>query len=276
MAGLATTKVNNKVVKAIPIDDSKKDRRPVKGVDVCSEVYANIALIAKKKKGKTSIIYKLIQECAGRDTNVIAFVSTLNKDAQWTVIKEYCEKKGIPFVGYTSLYNEEKVDMLAALVAHLQEEEIKEPEPESKAPVARSYIRCAPAVAEESKAAKPRPTKYVAPEYIIILDDLSDELKATSITALLKKNRHFKSKVIISTQWVNDIQPQSLKQIDLLILFSDHSAEKIEEIHNKTAMSIPLDQFQRMYHHATSEPHSFLWIDLPNATFRKNFTHLYT
>ena len=76
---LATTKVNNKVVKAIPIDDSKKDRRPVKGVDVCSEVYANIALIAKKKKGKTSIIYKLIQECAGRDTNVIAFVSTLIK-----------------------------------------------------------------------------------------------------------------------------------------------------------------------------------------------------
>src|SRR5690606_16403022 len=126
---LETKKVNNKIVKPIPVNFAKADRRPVKGVDICTECYANIALIAKKKKGKTSIIYKIIQECAGRDTSVIAFVSTLNKDAQWTVIREYCEQRGIPFIGYTSLVDDEKVDLLDALITHLQE--IK---PEESAP----------------------------------------------------------------------------------------------------------------------------------------------
>ena len=132
-AAVATTRINNKHVKAIPIDESKKDKRQAKGWQVIPECYANIALIAKKKSGKTSVIFQLIKECAGRDTNIIAFVSTLLKDEGWMHIKEYCENRGISFVGYTSL-KEDGVDQLAELVKHLQEEEKKDDEPDSKEP----------------------------------------------------------------------------------------------------------------------------------------------
>ncbi len=85
---MLTKKINNKEVKAIPVDESKIVKRPVKGVEVCPCCFANILLLAQKNSGKTSIIYALCQQCIGRDTNVIAFVSTLDKDPQWTVIRE--------------------------------------------------------------------------------------------------------------------------------------------------------------------------------------------
>ena len=49
---------------------------------------------------------------------------------------------------------------------------------------------------EEPK--KQRKSKYRAP-------DLSTELKSRSLLALLKKNRHYRSKLIISSQWLHDL-----------------------------------------------------------------------
>ena len=47
---------------------------------------------------------------------------------------------------------------------------------------------------------KHKKCEYQAPEYIIIFDDLSSELKSQSLLTLLRKNRHFKTKLIISSQ----------------------------------------------------------------------------
>jgi hypothetical protein len=50
---------NNQIVKAIPIPNV--DTRPIKGFDLIQELYANIFLCARKKSGKTSVIFKLIK-----------------------------------------------------------------------------------------------------------------------------------------------------------------------------------------------------------------------
>ena len=50
---------------------------------------------------------------------------------------------------------------------------------------------------EKSKKKKKK-CKYKCCEYMIIFDDLSSELKSKSLLNLLKKNRHYKSKLIIS------------------------------------------------------------------------------
>ena len=91
----------------------------------------------------------------------------------------------------------------------------------------------------------------------------------------MKANRHYKTKVIISTQHVNDLRPECYKQLDILILMRGHSLDKLEEIHSKTAMNISLDRFIKIYKHATEGKHDFLWIDLPNLKFRKCFTDAY-
>lgn len=267
---MITKKINNVEVKAIPLDESKIDKRPIKGVQVCPEMFANILLLAKKKSGKTSIINTLLKHCLGRDTSVLAFVSTLEKDAQWAVIKEYCEKKGKPFLGYTSLF-EDGDNMLDAFIKKLQVGEKEEEEKPEAAPLYKFPGRGAEPE-PEAKEKKPRKTKYQAPEYIIILDDLSTELKVKTVTELLKKNRHFKAKTIISTQYLNDLPPDGFKQIDILMMFRGFSKIKLQEVFDKAALPMEFEEFIKMYHEATAPQYGFLWLDLHNHTFRKNFT----
>ena len=59
---LSLKQINNQSVKAIPIPD--EDKRPIKGYDLCEEVYANIFLCARKKSGKTSALFKIMKECS--------------------------------------------------------------------------------------------------------------------------------------------------------------------------------------------------------------------
>src|SRR6185312_11155160 len=96
---ISLRRLNNKVIKTIPFK-KEKDDRPIKGVEVFPKIYANIALIAKKKSGKTTAIYNIITNCISKGTTVYAFVSTLYLDDGWKGIREYCEKKEIPFIGY--------------------------------------------------------------------------------------------------------------------------------------------------------------------------------
>jgi len=69
-------RINREVVKAVALID-KQDTRPVKGSALFRLAYANIFLCARKNSGKTSAIYKIIKECSGRNTTVIAFVLPL-------------------------------------------------------------------------------------------------------------------------------------------------------------------------------------------------------
>jgi hypothetical protein len=273
--------VNNLKVRRIPLA-GEEDKRPIKGYELCCHLYANIYLCAKKNSGKTTVIYNIINRCAGRDTIVIAFVSTLHNDANWGAIKNLCDDKGIPFVGYTSLVDEEGVDQLQALVKSLQDkagEEKKEDAPDAPTTDAkRAPFPCMGLTSEpepEADKKKPRKTPYRAPEYIIVLDDLSDELKKKSVATLLKKNRHFKCKVIISSQWLNDLPPSGLGQMNLVCLFRGFSIEKLGEFHSKARLAIPLQEFIDLYKDATAEEYGFLYIDMDNNVYRKKFDRCY-
>ena len=65
--------INNQRVKPIPIP-SDLDKRPIKGYDICPEIYSNIFLTAKKKSGKTSALFKIMKECCDKKTIIIVFV----------------------------------------------------------------------------------------------------------------------------------------------------------------------------------------------------------
>ena len=97
-------KINDKVVKKIFIPE--EDTRPIKGVDVCPEVFSNIFLCAKKKMGKTSATFTLLKNCVGKDTIIIVFCSTVYKDSNWIQIKKYFENKGTDIRVFTSIYED--------------------------------------------------------------------------------------------------------------------------------------------------------------------------
>ena len=119
-------------------------------------------------------------------------------------------------------------------------------------------------------------TKYLAPEYIIIFDDLSNELKSKSLVTLLKKNRHFKCKIIISSQHYNDILPESRKQADYMLIFKNITEKKLIEIHKDINVAVTFDEFMELYRFATKDKFNFLYVDCVNDEYRKNFNELIT
>lgn len=107
---------------------------------------------------------------------------------------------------------------------------------------------------------------------MFIFDDMNHELKNKDVAGLVKMHRHIKSKVILSSQWVNDLKPESRRQMDYWILFGGHSREKLEELFPMLDSQYDFETFYAVYQYATSKPYNFLFIDANKDTFKKNFT----
>jgi hypothetical protein len=259
----STQKINNEVVKAVPLLQ-EKDTRPVRGAALFPELCSNIFLCARKQSGKTSAIYKIVKRCAGPKTKIMVFCSTIHKDSSWETIKAWALHKGIAFIGHTSLIDDEGTNTLKELIKSLQDDD-----DESSEVVRRQSI-----FESEEEDEPEKPAKYQSPEWIFILDDLADELKKPIIATFLKKNRHFKAKIIISTQYMNDLFPAARKQLDYVILFRGWSQKKIDEICKDVDVSLPKEEFYELYRFATEQPYSFLYVDVRGGTFRRNFNEL--
>ena len=74
------------------------------------------------------------------------------------------------------------------------------------------------------------------------------------LLSLLKKNRHCKTKLIISSQWIHDLLPESRKQIDLFLIFKGFTERKLQEIKKDCDSGLPFQTFFQIYKKATSNP----------------------
>ncbi len=104
---------------------------------------------------------------------------------------------------------------------------------------------------------------------------MSTELRDKSISTLIKMHRHFKTKIICSSQYVNDLNKDARKNIDIWILFGGHSLDKLEEVYQNAGLNISFDTFLDLYVDATSQKYSFLYIDKNKSEFRKSFNMKY-
>ena len=278
---ISLKQINKLIVKAIPVPSSF-DKRPIKGYDVCEEIYANIFITSKKKTGKTSVVFEIMKNCSDKKTIIIVFCSTIYKDENWIEIRKYFERKGYDIRVYTSIF-EDGEDQLEKLIQELSQE-AKEEEQEKHEEEETSEQKCNKIInklsqlafgdneeEKEQKCKKSKKSKYRCCEYMIIFDDLSSELKSKSLLNLLKKNRHYKSKLIISSQWIHDLLPESRKQLDLFIIFKGFAEKKIYELYKDCDSSIPFETFYNMYQQATQRPHSFFYVDSRSDKCRSNF-----
>src|SRR5437870_1881368 len=101
---ISLKQINNQRVKKIHIPE--KDTRPIKGFDICEELYRNIFICARKKMGKTNVTFKIMKECVDRKTIIYVFCSTAYKDANWIQIRKYFEKKGMEIHFFTTIYED--------------------------------------------------------------------------------------------------------------------------------------------------------------------------
>ena len=278
-SSLKLKRVSDVVIK--PFRNDKVSTKDIKGGDVFS-LYSNIFLCAKKNSGKTSAIYNILKLCANAKTNIIIFASTVNKDSTWIKIVKRFERTN-NVVTYTSLF-EDGINRLEEFIDDLQEQEIDSSEStSSSSEEPQRYVdydddadirrrKQQKARKRRGRKGKYKAKRKIAPEYIFVLDDLSTELSKPIVSAFLKKNRHFKCKVILSSQWWNDLHPQARQQLDYLLLFPNIPQNKLEIIHKEADLTIDLPLFDELYRQATFERYHFLYVDVRNEKFRIDFT----
>lgn len=262
-------KINNQSVKPIPLE---KNTLPVKGGEVFDELYSNIFILGRKKMGKTCCIYKILKSCVNKNTNLIFYVSTINKDASWIKICEYFENRGNPIQTYTSI--DEKPLLEALDECYFEPSESEESDDETYVDVAFDCHDTDDPQEVKKKKYKYKP-KYVAQDVIFVFDDQGMALRSKEISDFLKKNRHFKAKIIISSQYLNDLQPQALKQLDYILIFPGQSEDKLKLVYKHLDFSVSYEKFASMYKMATQKKYNFLYCNSQKEEFRKNFNYLF-
>ena len=120
---------------------------------------------------------------------------------------------------------------------------------------------------------KKRKPKYLSPKHIFIFDDLGQTLRDKSIDSLMKVHRHYLSKCIFSSQYLNDLSPQARLQLDYVLLFKGLPMTKLAEIYKDIDLSVEFEEFLKMYNISTNLKYNFFYIDVRSERFRQNFSN---
>ena len=244
------------------------------GRKLFKEPFCNINIVARKMSGKTNLIYNILKKCSNKHTEIHIFCSTCLKDRSWIEIIKYLENRGNVVHKHTSIFEDgDNLIERFMLENNIDEEEDEEDEIvhviEEKKYVP-SYVDFEE---EEVVVKKPKKKKKgrLAPEHIIIFDDLSGEMRNKSIDSLYKANRHYKLMTISSSQSSFQLTNSSRKQQDYWIIMKGMNLEKLKEVHKDADVGVKFDNFLEIYKYATMRPYSFLYIDTRDDSFRSNF-----
>jgi len=260
-------KINNEIVR--PIIGGSIDAEKIRGKNLFPSLYDCIFVSGKRRSGKTSTIYKILQKCASRCSNIYLFVSTINKDATYEKMIEMLNEKGVKSIHtYMDIVDEDTGrnilnDLINELKQKEEDEEVEKPKKE------KLKIHIESDTEEEEEKEYKDPKLYN--ENIIVIDDQGEEMRNKAVTRLCKIGRHSKIMTIMSGQSITDLKPSAIAQLQYVLLYPQISDEKIEEIHKKLKIGLPLNDFKQLYEYATETPHNFLYIDVVRDSYRKNF-----
>lgn len=282
---ITVKKINNNEIN-IPDSFHTDKKKPAYGHQLFNEPFCNIFLSAKKNSGKTWTIFNILKKCMGPETKLIIFCSTVYNDDAWRYITKYFEDKNNDVETFTSIHHFDednpklKVNVLKTILKELEDtpkeddtHNNNDEEEQVFDPV--KYIQQLHAP-EKVKKKRKKVSKYRIPKIIFVFDDLSTELKDPSILHLLKRNRHFNCKTIISSQYLLDLDISGRKNIDYYLLFKNQN-DKLPFVYKDAGInSMSFEEFADIYNHAVSKPYSFLYIDTRDEQFRQNFNKQYT
>lgn len=308
-------------IKISKIKTNENKNNYIVGYDYFNEPFSNIFLLAKKKSGKTTLIYNILKHTGLKNkTKIIIICSTINKDATYEKIKEYCDKN-YPDSEYYDDINIDKENIIKNFIQS-QKSSMKRnsnnltQETENikgGGLVLNNYIKFTPVIKQSinqlndidennqkdglfkthqndiddrnftdvksskkiqdnfSNEKQDEQTDKIYPEYIIVIDDLGIDTRDKNITQLLKTNRHYKCKVILSSQNLEDLQPAAIRNLDYILLFGSIPEEKILKIRDQLMLDIDKDKLLEIYKIITSKKYNFLYIDIRNEILRENF-----
>jgi hypothetical protein len=289
---MKTSKINNVRIK--PIITHSHPIEKIAGYKLFPEPYCNVAIIAKKKSGKTSVAYNCLEKCVGKNTHVWIFSSTIHRDSTYKEMLNMLEKKKCAVDTFTH-FQDENGNYLAEIIAELKSSGDDDDEPEHTQTDKNgvydrigSTQQCKPKfgdaneqkeneILEKKKQKeyeileKRERKKKLYPEHIFLFDDLGSDLRNKSISQLLKTNRHFKAKVFLLGHTLTDLEPGSRKQLDYALIFKSFSEDKLKDLYKDLDLSLDFEKFLDAYNYATEKPFNFLYVSTKTDELRKNF-----
>jgi hypothetical protein len=304
MSSIKLKTINETKVIKVKNDNNNKNNE-IKGYDYFSEPYSNIFLLAKKKSGKTTLIYNILKNCGLKNyTKVIIICSTVNKDATYEKIKELCDKNYIDNEYYDDIINDDGENVIESFIKKQKQNSRIEKNMDEKnqdlkggslknvfikftslnnqkemTEMTEKVVKDKTEMSDkdndnDNENLKKDHKNIIAPEYIIVIDDLGAETRNKYITQLLKTNRHYKSKVILSSQNLEDLQPAAIRNLDYILLFGGIPIEKIEKIREQILLDIDENKLVEIYKLITNKKYNFMYIDIRNELLRENFNKL--
>lgn len=257
---MQTKTINDIKIEAVKVPKQKK--RDILGYDMFPVQYANIFITSRKNSGKSNLVYRIVENCTNRYTKVLIFAATVNKDPVYKKLIAKLNKRHIDVMTSTDFVVDGQ-DLLAEFMATNTE-----PADSSKKEAAEKLP-----LFPEPKEGKGK--KQPPPNFLIILDDLGTECRHPSVAQLLKTNRHYHAKVIVSSQHATDLDPASRRQLDYILMLGGIPRDKLALIYNSGDFNVSLDDFIGLYLNATAEKYSFLYCDITGGMYRHNFSKLY-
>jgi len=274
---MSATNIKTQIVSTskIEVPAPTQSAKKVKGADWFPLLYAIIYVLAKKNSGKTVLIMNILKHCANKNTKFIFISSTVNKDDTWKSIVDYWENEGNEVLTYTDIYDGD-VSVIGEFMEenrHDDDEEEKLPPP----PPQKGGLKFMPAVMPIIQpktigmGEKKRKPKVLAPEYIVVFDDLGKAMRDKTVEQFLKSHRHYKTKVILSGQDLKDLSPPQLKQLDYVCVFGGIPEVQLKLLRENLYLDLTEEDFEKLYHYATEKKYNFLYISARDNQFRKNF-----
>jgi len=244
-----------------------QDTNLIKGNELFPSLYYNLFICSKKKSGKTSLINTILEKCTDKRTLFFIFCPTIHVDNSWKSMTTFLENRGNVVKAYSDVMDG-KVNILNEIVNELS---IGEEQEEQDIAFVEDNIKKIKFDEPKDKKKREYKPKKKSVEICFIFDDTSDMLRNPAVSTLLKKNRHLKANVIISSQYLHDLQPSSIKQLDYFIAFKSFSDDKLALIHKGLDLSINFNELLNIYQHCTEKPYSFLYINVRSEEYRCNF-----
>lgn len=267
-----TQQVNTILVNPIPVYHPKTQN--IKGNELVPILHSTVYICGMKGSGKSNVLFTLMKHCIDERTTVVGFYSTHEQDDNWIKIKKWLDENEIPNIFFDSIKDEDGTNNLALMMDKIKEDKVAEDKANKNKNKTESFIGnlIMASMGDEKEESEKNHGKSV-PKYLFIFDDLASTLKVDkTVETLLKKHRHFKSKVFISTQYPWDLGPGARNQMDIWCLFGRFSKEKLEQIYPDFTLPYGFEGlFYPAYKTFTKEEHNFLYVNRHNGELRSNF-----
>jgi len=278
---LNTKKINNIDIKKISLKDM--DERETKYKNLFESKYFCSYIYGKRGSGKTNLLCNILPYLVHKkETDLVMIIcNSYNTDPLWKWIIEYLNKNKINNICYPTMTEIEMIETPAGRmknekVNHIQDlldilkDKQKEKENE-KNNDNDNYL----SIAKTKR--KPKKEPFIYSKYLLLCDDISNELHNPSLQHLIKIARHWKLNIILLSQVLNDIPSGVKGNLNNIILYKNCSLPSLQNLYKYSNINIPFNEFYNIYRQTTKEEENkrnFLYIDLDKSELRKNFNEL--